>query len=70
MRMAEQHGVGVREAGSHPLQAPLRWSGVVEEPEGHPLQLQGELLGQLALQLRAVDVAVDRRDGAEALQLG
>jgi hypothetical protein len=42
----------------------------MNEPDGHPLHLQGELFGKLALQLRAVDVAVDRRNWPEALQLG
>jgi len=70
VRVAEQHGIGIREASAHPLQSPLRRSGVVKEPEGHPVQLQGELLGKLTLQFRAIDVAVDRRDWTEALQLG
>jgi len=70
VRVAEQDRVGVREAGAHSLEAPPRRAGVVKEPNGHPLELDRQLLGELALQLRAVDIAVDRRNWPEALQLG
>jgi hypothetical protein len=42
----------------------------MKEPDGHALELDRQLLGELASQLRAVDVAVDSDDPAEVLQLG
>jgi hypothetical protein len=69
VRMAEDDCVCVREPSPQPLQAPLRRPRVVDHGEDDVLQLEGEGLRQLVAQLLAVDVPVDRGDGAEGAEI-
>jgi hypothetical protein len=68
--VTEDHGVRVREASAKALQSSLRRTGVVDHREGGAVEVQGERLGELAPQLRAVDVAVNRGDRGQLAQLG
>src|SRR5512147_2828750 len=70
VRVAEDHGVRIRKAGPQALEAPLGGAGVVDHGEGRPAELQRERLGELAPQLRAVDVAVHRGHRAQLAKLG
>src|SRR5512144_690778 len=58
VRVAEDHGVRIREAGPQALEAPPGRAGVMYDGEGRPTEGQRERLGELAPQLGAVD-AVD-----------
>ena len=45
-------------------------TGVVDEPDSHPLGLEDEALGQLRPERRLVDVAVNGVHRSERTQLG
>src|SRR5829696_2077526 len=67
--VAKDDGVRIREADPHPVQTALGRSGVMDHPERRSVEIQRQRLGQLAPQLRAVDVAVDRDDRPELPEL-
>src|SRR5512139_1517405 len=70
VRVAEDHGVRIREAGPQALEAPPGRAGVMDYGEGRPAEVQRERLGELAPQLGAVDVAVHRSHRAQLAKLG
>jgi hypothetical protein len=69
VRVSEEDSVGVGKPSAHPLQAASRPAGVVQQSDNHPVEIERYLFWQLAPQLGAVDVPVDRGDRSEVLEL-
>jgi hypothetical protein len=67
--VAEDDDVGLGEPGSQALQAALRRACVVDHTQNYVLELERDLLGQLAAKLRTVDVAVNGGDGSQLTQV-
>jgi RNA polymerase sigma factor (sigma-70 family) len=59
VRVAEDHGVCVREEAAHASQATPARTGIVDQPDPHPGDVGLPPLGQTVPQLGIVDVAVD-----------
>ena len=70
MAVAVGDRVTIRKPGAESRVPSATLTGVVDEPDSHPLGLEDEALGQLRPERRLVDVAVNSVHRSERTQLG